>query len=42
MTNREDALRDAREEMLAAWLQGEDNAKEQTWSTLVDAVRQDR
>ena len=25
-------------EMLAAWLQGEDNAKEQTWSTLVDAV----
>ena len=25
-------------EMLAAWLQGEDNAKERTWSTLVDAV----
>ena len=25
-------------EMLAAWLQGEDNAKEQTWSTLVDAL----
>ena len=26
-------------EMLAAWLQGEDNAKEQTWSTLVDALK---
>ena len=25
-------------EMLAAWLQGEDNAKEQTWSTLVDTL----
>ena len=25
-------------EMVAAWLRGEDNAKEQTWSTLVDAV----
>ena len=25
-------------EMLAAWLQGEDDAKEQTWSTLVDAL----
>ena len=24
--------------MLVAWLQGEDNAKKQTWSTLVDAV----
>ena len=27
-----------RMEMLAVWLQGKDNAKEQTWSTLVDAV----
>ena len=26
-------------EMLAAWLQGDDNAKEQTWSTLVDTLR---
>ena len=26
-------------EMLAAWLQGDDNAEEQTWSTLVDALR---
>ena len=25
-------------EMMAAWLQGEDNAREQTWSTLADAV----
>ena len=25
-------------EMLAAWLQGEDNAKEQTWSTLAVAL----
>ena len=25
-------------EMITAWLQGEDNAKERTWSTLVDAV----
>ena len=25
-------------EMLAAWLQGEDNAKEQSWSTLVNAI----
>ena len=25
-------------EMLAAWLQGEDNAKEQTWSTLAIAL----
>ena len=25
-------------EMLAAWLQGEDDAKEQTWSTLVNTV----
>ena len=25
-------------EMLAAWLRGEDNAKEQTWSTLVNAL----
>ena len=31
-------VRRCRREMLAAWLQGEDNAKEQTWSTLVDAV----
>ena len=27
-----------KKEMLAAWLQGEDDAKKQTWSTLVDAV----
>ena len=27
-------------EMLAAWLQGEDNSKDRTWSTIVDAVRQ--
>lgn len=26
-------------EMLAAWLKGEDSAKEQTWSTLVNAVK---
>ena len=26
-------------EMMAAWLQGEDNAKEQTWSTLMDALK---
>ena len=26
-------------EMLAAWLQGDDNVKEQTWFTLVDALR---
>ena len=25
-------------EMLAAWLQGEDNSKDRTWSTLVDAL----
>ena len=25
-------------EMLAAWLKGEDNSKDRTWSTLVDAV----
>ena len=31
-------VRKCRVEMLAAWLRGEDNAKEQTWSTLVDAV----
>ena len=24
--------------MLAAWLQGEDNSKDRTWSTLVDAL----
>ena len=28
-----------RREMLAAWLQGEDGAEEQTWSTLVDALK---
>ena len=27
-------------EMLAAWLRGEDNSKDRTWSTIVDAVRQ--
>ena len=27
-------------EMLAAWLQGEDNSKDRTWSTIVDVVRQ--
>ena len=27
-------------EMLAAWLQGEDNSKDRTWSTLVDAAHQ--
>ena len=31
-------IRRCRREMIAAWLQGEDNAREQTWSTLVDAV----
>ena len=31
-------IKKCRREMLAAWLRGEDNAKEQTWSTLVDAV----
>ena len=25
-------------EMLAAWLQGEDNSKDRTWSTIVDAL----
>ena len=25
--------------MLAAWLEGEDSAKEQTWSTLVSTVK---
>ena len=31
-------IRRCRREMIAAWLQGEDNAREQTWSTLADAV----
>ena len=31
-------IKKCKREMLAAWLQGEDNAKEQTWSTLADAV----
>ena len=26
-------------EMLAAWLRGDDNAREQTWSTLVDSLK---
>ena len=26
-------------EILAAWLQGKDNSKDRTWSTLVDAIR---
>ena len=26
-------------EMIAAWLRGDDNAREQTWSTLVDALK---
>ena len=25
-------------EMLAAWLRGEDNSKDRTWSTIVDAL----
>ena len=25
-------------EMLAAWLQGKDNSKDRTWSTIVDAL----
>ena len=25
-------------EMLAAWLRGEDNSKDSTWSTIVDAL----
>ena len=31
-------VRKCKREMLAAWLRGEDNAKEQTWSTLVTAI----
>ena len=31
-------IRRCRREMLAAWLRGEDSAKEQTWSSLVDAI----
>ena len=32
-------VKKCKKEMLAAWLRGEDSAKEQTWSTLVDALR---
>ena len=31
-------IKRCKREMLAAWLQGEDRAREQTWSTLADAL----
>ena len=32
-------IESCKREMLAAWLRGDDNAREQTWSTLVDALK---
>ena len=31
-------VKNRKREMLAAWLKGEDNSKDRTWSTLVEAV----
>ena len=33
-------VKNRKREMLAAWLKGEDNSKDRTWSTLVDAVHE--
>ena len=32
-------IESCKREMIAAWLRGDDNAREQTWSTLVDALK---
>ena len=33
-----DRVKNCKREMLVAWLKGEDNSKDRTWSTLVDTV----